>query len=311
MAASSPAPARSPRPAPARCADWRQHLHRRHHHLGRHLQIGNGGTTGTIAGNVTDNGVLAFNRTDSVTYGGVVSGTGSLTQAGSGTPILTGANTYSGGTTISAGTLQIGNGGTTGAIAGNVVDNGVLAFNRSDSITFAGNISGSGSVLLIGTGTVSLTGTNTYTGGTAVGGGGTILAGSDAALGAPGSSLTLSGRHSAGHRQPCHHTPGHPGRRRRHVRHRRQQPHPGRRRLRRRFAHQVRHRHTDPRQRQHLQRRHDHLRRHPADRQRRHHGSIAGNVTDNGVLAFNRSDATYAGGVSAPGACQARGGTLT
>ena len=61
-----------------------------------------------------------------MTYGGVVSGTGSLTQAGSGTLILTGANTYSGGTTISAGTLQIGNGGTTGSIAGNVADNGVL-----------------------------------------------------------------------------------------------------------------------------------------------------------------------------------------
>src|SRR4029077_8465931 len=122
------------------------------------LQVGNGGTTGSIVGNVTDNGVLAFNRTDSVTYGGGVSGSGSLTQAGSGTLILSGANTYSGGTTISAGTLQIGNGGTTGSIVGDVTDNGVLAFNRSDSITFAGNISGSGSVLLMGTGTVALTG---------------------------------------------------------------------------------------------------------------------------------------------------------
>ena len=45
--------------------------------------------------------------------------------------ILTGANTYSGGTTISAGTLQIGNGGTTGSIAGNIVDNAALIFNRS------------------------------------------------------------------------------------------------------------------------------------------------------------------------------------
>ena len=46
--------------------------------------------------------------------------------------MLTGANTYTGGTTISAGTLQIGNGGTTGSIAGNVTDNGTLVFNRSE-----------------------------------------------------------------------------------------------------------------------------------------------------------------------------------
>ena len=125
--------------------------------------------------------------------GTIGTGTGSLTQDGSGTLILTGANTYSGGTTIAAGTLQIGNGGTTGSIIGNVLDNGVLAFNRSDNITFAGDISGSGSVLLMSAGIVTFTGTNTYTGGLAVGNGGVILAGSDAALGGPGSSLTLSG----------------------------------------------------------------------------------------------------------------------
>ena len=38
--------------------------------------------------------------------------------------------TYAGGTTISAGTLQIGNGGTTGSIVGNVTDSGTLAFDR-------------------------------------------------------------------------------------------------------------------------------------------------------------------------------------
>ena len=57
---------------------------------------------------VTDDAALQFNHSDSISYGGVVSGTGSLEQAGSGTLILTGANTYSGGTTISAGTLAIG-----------------------------------------------------------------------------------------------------------------------------------------------------------------------------------------------------------
>ena len=128
------------------------------------LQIGNGGTTGSITGNVVDNAALAFNRSDSVTYAGVVSGTGSLTKAGAGTLIFANDNTYTGGTTISAGILQVGNGGNTGSIIGNVVDNSALVFNRSDSITFDGSISGTGSVDKQGGGTLILTGTNTFTG---------------------------------------------------------------------------------------------------------------------------------------------------
>src|SRR5271165_6292706 len=122
------------------------------------LQIGNGGTSGSIVGNVADNGTLAFDRSDAVTFSGVISGTGSLVQLGSGTLVLTGNNTYTGGTTISAGTLQIGNGGTTGSITGNVTDNGTLAFDRSDAVTFAGAISGTGSLAQLGSGTLTLTG---------------------------------------------------------------------------------------------------------------------------------------------------------
>jgi autotransporter-associated beta strand protein len=77
-------------------------------------------------------------------------------QLGSGTLVLTGTNTYSGGTTISAGTLQIGNGGTTGSITGNVTDNGTLAFNRSDAMTFGGVISGAGSLVQLGSDTLTL-----------------------------------------------------------------------------------------------------------------------------------------------------------
>ena len=132
------------------------------------LQIGNGGTSGRIVGNVTDNGALAFNRSDAATFSGLVSGTGSLAQIGTGTTILTANNTYTGGTTISAGTLQLGNGGTSGGILGNVTDNGSLAFNRSDVATFPGLVSGTGSLAQIGTGTTILTANNTYTGGTTI-----------------------------------------------------------------------------------------------------------------------------------------------
>ncbi|EMF0716275.1 autotransporter-associated beta strand repeat-containing protein [Citrobacter freundii] len=146
------------------------------------LQLGNGGTTGFITGNVTNNGTLTFNRSDTATFSGVISGTGMVNQMGTGRTILTGANSYSGGTTISAGTLQLGNGGTSGSLTGNVTNNGTLAFNRSDTLTLAGVISGSGVVNQIGTGKTILSGTNTYSGGTTISAG-TLVAQNGAALG--------------------------------------------------------------------------------------------------------------------------------
>jgi autotransporter-associated beta strand protein len=132
------------------------------------LQLGNGGTTGSIVGNVVDNGTLVFERSDVVVFPGVISGTGSATQAGIGTTILTADNTYSGGTTITAGVLQLGNGGTSGSVVGNVTDNGTLVFDRSDTVMFAGLISGSGNLNQIGSGTTILTADNTYSGSTTI-----------------------------------------------------------------------------------------------------------------------------------------------
>ena len=114
----------------------------------------------------------------SATIGSVIAGTLGLTQAGeTGTLILTGTDTYTGGTTISAGTLQIGAGGTTGSVTGNIVDNAALVFNRSNALTYGGIISGTGSVTQTGTGTLTLSGTNTYTGATTINGGTLALAG--------------------------------------------------------------------------------------------------------------------------------------
>jgi fibronectin-binding autotransporter adhesin len=75
---------------------------------------------------------------------------------------------YTGGTTITAGTLQLGDGGATGLIPGNVVDNGTLAFDHSNTYTFGGLISGSGSLVHMGSGTTILTADNTYLGGTTI-----------------------------------------------------------------------------------------------------------------------------------------------
>src|ERR1700746_2693507 len=82
------------------------------------LQLGNGGTTGSIVGNVIDNGVLIFDRRNVLRFGVGITGTGSVQQNGTGTTVLLADNTYTGGTSISAGTLQLGNGGTTGSNIG-------------------------------------------------------------------------------------------------------------------------------------------------------------------------------------------------
>jgi len=132
------------------------------------LQLGNGGTSGSITGNVTNNGIFAINRSDAVSFGGVISGSGAFQQNGTGTTIFTGANSYTGGTTISAGTLQLGNGGTSGSITGNVTNNGIFAINRSDAFSFGGVISGSGAFQQNGTGTTIFTGANSYSGATNV-----------------------------------------------------------------------------------------------------------------------------------------------
>ncbi len=120
-----------------------------------------------------------------------ITGAGGLTvtdsTASTGKVILTGANTYAGGTTIAAGTLQLGDGGASGSILGNVVDNGTLAFNRSDVVTFAGIVSGTGGVNQIGSGTTILNAVNPYTGPT------NVLAGALAVGDAAHPSAQLSG----------------------------------------------------------------------------------------------------------------------
>ena len=73
-----------------------------------------------------------------LTMSGAIDGAGALSKSNAGTLVLTATNTYAGGTTIGAGTLQLGNGGASGSILGNVADNGTLAFNRSDTVSFAG-----------------------------------------------------------------------------------------------------------------------------------------------------------------------------
>jgi len=130
-----------------------------------------GGTTisaGTLAGsatsfgsgNILNDAALIITQPSNAEFANVISGTGSLDKQGAGTLALTGNSAFTGLTTISAGTLQFGAGGTSGSIAGDIVNNGLLAFNRADSMTYAGDVTGFGDMSQLGTGVTTLTGSS-------------------------------------------------------------------------------------------------------------------------------------------------------
>lgn len=92
---------------------------------------------------------------------------GSLVKDGSGTALLTRANTYLGSTTILGGTLQLGDNvtGTDGSLASpSILNNGSLLYRNFASQTYSGVISGSGSVTKNSTGALTLSGPNSYDG---------------------------------------------------------------------------------------------------------------------------------------------------
>src|SRR6202790_2630430 len=188
---------------------------------------GNSNTVGSLAGNgtVTNNNnesapvtLTAGGDNSNTTFSGTLTdgadGAGSLgfTKTGTGTMLLTGANTYSSTTTLSAGTLQAGsitafspssaftvnsvldlngNSNTVGSLAGNgIVTNNnesasatLTAGGNDSNTTFSGTLTdgadGAGSLgfTKTGTGTMLLTGANTYSSTTTLSAG-TLHAGS-------------------------------------------------------------------------------------------------------------------------------------
>jgi fibronectin-binding autotransporter adhesin len=154
-------------------------------------------TVGSIVGTPASGGInlgantltIAESVTDPI-FSGTISGTGNLTIGGSSTGvILTGSNTYSGTTNVNAGlllvanptgygtgtgpinigapaTLQIGANSTAGAInpTSSITDDGTLAFSLTGSSTIQNQVSGTGGVTLLASGTIALTNANTYSG---------------------------------------------------------------------------------------------------------------------------------------------------
>jgi autotransporter-associated beta strand protein len=161
------------------------------------LQIGSGGTAGSILGNVTDNSALAFDRSNAYTFSGNIGGSGSIVQAGGGVLILAGSNSYGGATTVTAGTLQFATAAalpptsplsvatgatinlngvnvTASAIGGaGIVALGSATLTLSDTTTtlLSAQVVGAGSLVKNGPGTLVLTASEGYTGGTTISGG--------------------------------------------------------------------------------------------------------------------------------------------
>ncbi|WP_353415381.1 autotransporter-associated beta strand repeat-containing protein, partial [Brucella sp. NBRC 12953] len=155
------------------------------------VQIGNGGTSGSIVGNVQNLGTLTFNRSDTSRYAGRHYGSGQLIKNGTGTLILTGSNEMTGGTTINAGTLQIGeNDSATGSINGPITNHGTLQFS-GQNIVVSGIISGTGKVVQNGLMT-TLSGNNEYSGGTYIERG-ILQISSNNNLGGPKSDIYFTG----------------------------------------------------------------------------------------------------------------------
>jgi autotransporter-associated beta strand protein len=122
------------------------------------LAIGNGGSGGSLVGNIIDNGTLAFNLAGSPTFAGRVSGSGGLVASGAGLLTLTGSNTYTGGTTVSAGTLQ----GNVSSLEGSITNNAMVTFNQAAAGTYAGSMTGSGGVTKTGTASLTVAGADTF-----------------------------------------------------------------------------------------------------------------------------------------------------
>ena len=159
------------------------------------LQLGNGTINGSLSatGTVNNNSALVFNPGATLSYGGVINGSGLLAKLGAGALFLTSsANAYSGGTSLLAGTLDFVagaiptgagairfNGGVLQWAAGNTQDvsAGVAAIasgqaaildTGANSVTFNSRLSGPGGLTKLGAGTLILAASNGYGGSTTV-----------------------------------------------------------------------------------------------------------------------------------------------
>ncbi|MCO5780958.1 autotransporter outer membrane beta-barrel domain-containing protein [Citrobacter meridianamericanus] len=124
------------------------------------LQLGDGGNEGEVSAvsDITDNGVLAINRANTVLLNGVISGIGALKQIGDGITRLNGNNTYTGDTTVTNGTLLVNGdqsaarGATTVSGTSTLGGNGIIGGNvlMNDATTISAGDGGAGTLSING-----------------------------------------------------------------------------------------------------------------------------------------------------------------
>ncbi|MGE3533268.1 MAG: autotransporter-associated beta strand repeat-containing protein [Parachlamydiales bacterium] len=120
------------------------------------LTIGDLSGAGNVVLGSTD--LIVGTSTASTTFCGIISGQGALTKQGSGTLILTGANTFEGGTRIDQGMLQFSEAGALYP-TGNIELNGSGSFDLSQissSSLSIGKLQGSGGTVQLGSKTLAL-----------------------------------------------------------------------------------------------------------------------------------------------------------
>jgi autotransporter-associated beta strand protein len=167
------------------------------------LTMGNAGVV-ALGGNALDPHTLTLSGTSAPVVNNVLAsqltGNLSLVKDGANTWTLIGNSNYTGGTLVKNGVLQVGNGGTVGMILNDVsamvtINSGAtLAFNHSDSVTFAGTIMGAGGVENRGAGGLTLTNANNYSGITTIDSGSELTVTANGALGvSPAGTVVQSG----------------------------------------------------------------------------------------------------------------------
>ncbi len=137
---------------------------------GTTLLLGDGGTSGSILGDVDDDGTLAFDRADDYTFGAAISGSGQVTNVGSGTLTIANVNTFGGGDANGDvfGTVSITQ-GEIDVIAGGVLTNNTSEIDVGDAAGLTGTLAMNGGSALTPWGSSGKSGVNVgVNGGTGV-----------------------------------------------------------------------------------------------------------------------------------------------